>query len=172
MGDGLRLLSALETIRETFSAWSLKDRIIGQKKVYFVQEMGIPLGYRFRWYLYGPYSFDLGSEAFELAAMTPLNENFDVHLPEIYSSSLGKLESFFGEVKQLPAKENELETERFWFELASSIHFLVHKAYPPETSMQGVVEKIEQEKPEYGPEDVQIAVGLLQRHGLLRSDFA
>jgi len=40
------------------------DRLILQKAVYLLQAAGIQLGYRFRWYLKGPYSPDMTAGAF------------------------------------------------------------------------------------------------------------
>jgi len=43
------------------------QRLIIQKAVCLMQDIGVHLGYRFRWYLRGPYSTDLASDAFFLA---------------------------------------------------------------------------------------------------------
>src|SRR6266446_4558939 len=43
------------------------ERFLLQKGVYLLQEAGVHLGYRYRWYLRGPYSTDLASDAFFLA---------------------------------------------------------------------------------------------------------
>jgi hypothetical protein len=43
------------------------ERLIIQKSVCLLQYAGVHLGYRFRWYLRGPYSTDLTSDAFWLA---------------------------------------------------------------------------------------------------------
>lgn len=52
------------------------NRLIYQKTIYLLQYSGISLGYRFNWYIRGPYSPDLTSTIFEV------NEN-----PSIYSES-------------------------------------------------------------------------------------
>jgi uncharacterized protein YwgA len=43
------------------------ERLVIQKSVCLLQYVGVHLGYRFRWYLRGPYSSDLTSDAFWLA---------------------------------------------------------------------------------------------------------
>lgn len=53
------IVSIVETLRK-------RDIDLGkvqfQKLIYFLQEMGIPLGYRYEIYHYGPYSFELAQE--------------------------------------------------------------------------------------------------------------
>jgi hypothetical protein len=45
-----------------------EERLLLQKAVYLLQEAGVHLGYRYRWYLRGPYSTDLASDVFFLAS--------------------------------------------------------------------------------------------------------
>src|SRR6266446_6722845 len=42
------------------------DRMALQKTIYLCQQAGVHLGYRYNWYLRGPYSPDLTRDAFEL----------------------------------------------------------------------------------------------------------
>lgn len=46
---------------------SPENREITQYKFYLAQEAGVPLGYGFKWYIYGPYSEDLISSAYKFA---------------------------------------------------------------------------------------------------------
>ena len=48
-----------------FNLDSLRNRILLQKKVYLAQLLGLGLGYRFSWYIHGPYSPDLAAVAYE-----------------------------------------------------------------------------------------------------------
>ena len=45
---------------------SLQDRIRLQKAIYLSQEAGVPLGYRFGWYVRGPYSKGLARDYYYL----------------------------------------------------------------------------------------------------------
>jgi hypothetical protein len=45
------------------------ERLVIQKSVCVLQFAGVNLGYRFHWYLHGPYSTDLTSDAFWLAGL-------------------------------------------------------------------------------------------------------
>lgn len=44
---------------------SLDNRIIAQKKIFLLQELGVKLGYSYNWYLHGPYSPDLTSYLYD-----------------------------------------------------------------------------------------------------------
>lgn len=98
------------------------DRLILQKTVYFLQLFGFFLGYRFSWYLYGPYSPDLTKDAFavefdsvELAAFsdTTAEQRFDTFL------------RFLGTKKRDPA----------WLEALASLHCLA-QLYPTWSEQQ------------------------------------
>jgi len=47
---------------------SFNDRLIIQKAIYLAQVAGIQLGYRFSWYIHGPYSAALTRDAFTIAS--------------------------------------------------------------------------------------------------------
>lgn len=61
------LAKSLEAASMQLSVDSFDDRLILQKAVYLLQSAGIRMGYRFRWYLKGPYSPDMTADAFALA---------------------------------------------------------------------------------------------------------
>jgi len=44
---------------------SFNDRIISQKMIFILQEMGLGTNYNFKWYLYGVYSSELAQDIFE-----------------------------------------------------------------------------------------------------------
>lgn len=49
-----------------FDNRSLETRIIFQKTTYFLQVFGINLGYKFNYYVYGPYSTELAKDGYIL----------------------------------------------------------------------------------------------------------
>lgn len=94
-----------------FSMDEFSDRLNLQKHVYFLQVFGINLGYRFTWYLFGPYSPSLAKDGFELVDKPiNININFSKHGEEKFESFL----HFLGEEKQ----------NSEWFEILASLHFL------------------------------------------------
>ena len=58
------LAKTLEAAELPLSVKTFDERLILQKSVYLLQSCGIHLGFRFRWYLRGPYSPDMTSDAF------------------------------------------------------------------------------------------------------------
>jgi uncharacterized protein YwgA len=63
---GLKL--TLNTLGLPLALDTFADRMVIQKTIYLCQMAGIHLGYRYNWYLRGPYSPDLTRDAFELNA--------------------------------------------------------------------------------------------------------
>jgi uncharacterized protein YwgA len=58
------LAKSLEAAKVPLSVKTFDERLILQKSVYLLQAAGIHLGYRFRWYIRGPYSPDMTAGAF------------------------------------------------------------------------------------------------------------
>src|SRR6266571_2039516 len=61
-----QLLGSLLKRVGNFNVDTFPRRLTFQKTVYFLQVFGFYLGYRFSWYLYGPYSPALTKDGFEL----------------------------------------------------------------------------------------------------------
>lgn len=58
------LANLLKRLYKDFDVSRFEDRLKVQKFVYILQNRGIKLGYKFNFYLYGPYSTDLVRTAF------------------------------------------------------------------------------------------------------------
>lgn len=103
------------------------DRLILQKKVFLLSEMGFDLGYSFRKYLYGPYSNELTSDAFKIG----VKEESDVKDSAVFFEKLKKLEE---------GHENNPR----WFELLATITFLRNKE---KHNKAETIKIIDEEKP-------------------------
>ena len=127
--------------RLNVSVDNLNNRKILQKKIYFLQEFGFNFGYNFGFYIYGPYSTELTSDAFML------NEQFEVarntisrqRLSATQRRILNKLNEFIGDIPQ-----GELANR---LELLSSIHFLNNHIFKPIDNLEDMVREMEQRKP-------------------------
>ena len=107
---------------ETFS-----QRFNVQKKVYLTQVYGVDLGYRFGWYLRGPYCQELTADAFALRDEVREGdreyEQYDLQ-PEAAQR--------FDQVKQLfDVPTNCHLSSDEWLELLASLHYLRHIVYQP-----------------------------------------
>jgi uncharacterized protein YwgA len=131
------------------------SRKILQKKIYLLQLTGIDLGYRYNWYLYGPYCPALASDTFSLRDEIEYDQEFDDYqLNSKTMNRLGKL----GKIVVLP--DNPTINEPEWLELLASLHYLKHIAYWPgknNPEFKEVFEKLIQSKPHFaGREDLAI----------------
>lgn len=90
---------------------TFRGRLILQKTVYLLQAFGVSLGYRYSWYLFGPYSSDLAKDGFEIGS--------GVLTPPITLSDKARLafESFRAFIDPIKRDEHRLE-------LLASVHFL------------------------------------------------
>ena len=111
---GLKL--TLEALDVPVEPTTFPNRLLLQKATYLAQAFGVRLGYRYNWYLKGPYSPELTRDYFELAATT--------EIPNAYRLNGETVER----LKTLGAKTNppvgvDLAREE-WLELLASLHYL------------------------------------------------
>ncbi len=64
--DHVLLKCVMDLLNLPTDLTSFSDRLCLQKYVYLAQICGVDLGYRFSWYLRGPYCTALTSDAFQL----------------------------------------------------------------------------------------------------------
>ena len=104
---------------------SFPKRFAIQKKLYLLQLTGLDLGYRYSWYLKGPYSTDLTRDAFLL------QEEIDAQDKEFEEYKLTeeakKKANFANQIWQNPHQTDINNND--WLELLASLHYLKHLAY-------------------------------------------
>lgn len=105
---------------DTFAA-----RKVLQKKNYLLQLIGIDLGYRYNWYLKGPYCPALAGDVFSLREeIKDGDDEFKNY--ELNSETKEK----FDTLKKLEVLPKDAQTsEDEWLELVASLHYLKHIAY-------------------------------------------
>ncbi len=118
-----RLAGLAAFMRElSLSLDGFSNRILTQKTIYLCQVVGVDLGYRYNWYLKGPYSPALTSDAFELKDITQFQ---NVRLKDHVR---GKIQV----VNDLLAKHHNYDLEKAdWSELLVSLHYLRHISPQP-----------------------------------------
>lgn len=99
---------------------TLADRVRVQKAVYLGQLSGVDLGYRFGWYLRGPYCTRLTKDYFEIEEAIELEED-DYKNMELKSSIKKKLDKVSPVLKKPASVDLEYEE---WLELVASYHYL------------------------------------------------
>jgi hypothetical protein len=98
-----------------------------QKRVYLIQVAGCDLGYRYGWYLRGPYSKNLTADAFTLQAELAAGEQDHARylLSEQKVERIQRAQALWERPSEAGVGSDE------WLELLASLHFLRHIAYWP-----------------------------------------
>jgi len=145
-----------------------RTRKILQKKIYLLQLTGIDLGYRYNWYLYGPYCPALASDTFSLREEIEYDQEFNDY--QLNSKTLDKLR-VLREIVNLP--DNLTTNEPEWLELLASLHYLKHIAYwhgKNNPDLDEVLNKLLQSKPHFKNkfQMAEIAWKRLEEFGLIK----
>lgn len=123
---------------------TMNDRIALQKVVCLIQESGLQLGYSYNWYIRGPYSPNLASDYYQLAADRRNVEN-DAAKFELTAAARAAVDK----VKHILTPPSGVGLDRVgWLELAASIVFLVKRH---RLTIESAKVKIQQSKPTLYP---------------------
>ena len=99
---------------------TLENRIRLQKAIYLSQAAGVPLGYRFSWYVKGPYSTRLTRDYYflDVASDDALTVSGGPELRDDIKSILQHIRPL------LPVPPNVNLSDSAWLELVCSLHYL------------------------------------------------
>ena len=126
-------------------------RKVLQKKTYLLQLTGIDLGYRYNWYLYGPYCPALANDTFILRDEIKYDDEFSKY--ELNTKTKNKL----GTLQEIVGLPNTPQTtEPVWLELLASLHYLKHIAYwsgKDNPEFEEVFEKLGESKPHFADKE-------------------
>ena len=145
------------------SVQTFNDRLILQKSVYLLQAGGIHMGYRFRWYLRGPYSPDMTAGAFGI-----VNEG-EYGTKELQGWKLDD-ESVTRARKLQPLLHRDGETkidQARRLELLASVLFLFKTEQAKPSDPEGTSTILKKNDKDFDASDVKAAVKELKAHGLL-----
>ncbi len=141
-----------------------------QKQVYVVQIAGVDLGYRYGWYIHGPYSTSLTSDAFALKQEI---EDGDTEFDEyrLHPDVTKRLEVAIS-LCQKPDKFTGSPDD--CLELLTSLHFLRHIAYRPTGKTMdfgAVFDELIESKPKFTnrKSDAQLVWDQLDEFGLIKA---
>lgn len=155
---GLNL--TLKTLDYPLSLETFDNRMAIQKVIYLCQAAGVHLGYRYNWYLRGPYSPDLTRDAFALRSIR--NSEFDDTMGcKLDDESILKL----GNIK--PLWQAKPEGDRpCWLELLASVLFLRRSYDGRGKDAAGLQQILVRNEKHFSEADVRQALEELTRHGL------
>lgn len=137
-----------------FSMADFDGRLILQKSVYLLQSFGIYRGYRFSWYIHGPYSPKLASDGFALQEIYKALPAGSFKSNAVQSRFRRFLE-FMEDKKEDPDR----------LEILASIHFLrnVDKKMPKNR----ILAKVEKKQPYFTRADCVLGWDELEREKLI-----
>ena len=132
-----------------YSLETISDRILLQKKVFLAQDIGLPLGYGYSWYIHGPYSTDLTAVAYQV-----IPEGFEAvernSLKAPYSRMIERVNSLETEIKMCGIKIGVVQ----WYELLASIAYWYRRGYTDENR---IIARIKETKPQFSEEQTKAA---------------
>ncbi len=134
----------------------IQDRLSLQKSVYLLQEMDLDLGYRFKWFMLGPYSRALANDMFDSLSYGILDaerhgyHNFKVGIPyekrqehykETISQNTEQIRKF---VKVLSGERQNSKM----LECIASLHFLMNDRWNSVDTKKKALERLDELKPD------------------------
>ena len=128
---------------QTFS-----ERLNVQKRIYLIQALGYDLGYRFSWYLRGPYCRSLTDDAFAVREAIKAGDT-DAEGFVLADSAIEKINRA-KDLWKLPQSVSMHSDQ--WLELLASLHYLKEVAYWPATTgktFDTVFHKLIESKPQF-----------------------
>jgi uncharacterized protein YwgA len=157
------LAKTLEAAKVPLSVKTFDERLILQKSVYLLQAAGIHMGYRFRWYIRGPYSPDMTTGAFGI-----INEG-EFGVKELQGWKLDKESASRARMLQPllhHAGENKTDQARR-LELLASALFLFKTEQAKPNDPEGTSKILRMNDKHFTTNEVKDAVKELQQYGLL-----
>jgi hypothetical protein len=136
------------------------DRMVLQKTIYLCQVGGVHLGYRYNWYLRGPYSPALTRDAFELRAQVK-SEFDETSGSKLDEESIRRL----GKISRLWRVKPRAERPR-WLELLASVLFLTRSYDGRGKDAAGLREILARNDKHFSASEVCQALKELASHGL------
>lgn len=131
------------------------ERLLAQKKMYLLQEIGTNLGYHYNWYLHGPYSPSLTTYIYNnLDWMENSSSEFkDYKLSQKTMNNIQKVLALANRSKTAKLSETS------WYELLASLYYIKrNKESWGVKSNEDLFSKLLEQKPQYTKEQCQSAL--------------
>lgn len=133
------------------------DRLICQKKLYLLQELGTDLGYTYNWYVRGPYSPALTNYVYnnlEVLACTDFSQ---------YKLS-GTAERNMNSVNELLNDKTEDMSESEWYELLASLLYIEKnkQSWNIDDEDSSLIAELIKYKPQYDQKKCEHALNVLR----------
>ena len=158
------LAKTLEAANLPLSMDRFDQRLILQKAIYLLQAAGVRNGYRFRWYLKGPYCSELTNDAFGIVGEGEVGQREleTWHLDSASEKLVSKLGSLLHR-----ADEGEHEQARR-LELSASVLFLLNTKQCTEEDVANTKQVLANSGKHFSEDDIRGAVVELRKHDLIK----
>jgi hypothetical protein len=156
-----KLLAAFRHIGQKINLSDFDARLVFQKQVYLLQELGLKLGHSYGWYRRGPYSSEAAADGFQLE---PIQDNVE-NLPELTQDELKAAETLQDLVSESAGRFTS-DDKAYCMELLGSLHFVLKHGYPRSASKEDALRRFKELKPKFG-EDSEVALELLDQKNLI-----
>jgi uncharacterized protein YwgA len=158
------LAKTLEAAEVPLAVDSFNQRLILQKAVYLLQSAGVRNGYRFRWYLKGPYCSELTSDAFGIVGEGEAGQK-ELGTWHLDSPSRKRV----SQLSSLLHREGEQEHEQAKrLELFASVLFLINTKQCSEADIGGTRQLLANSKKHFSEDEIREALSELRSHGLIK----
>ncbi len=156
------LAKSLEAAGVPLAVETFDERLILQKVVYLIQVAGVHTGYRYRWYLRGPYSPDMTADAFGILREGKAGQE-ELGRWNLDDESAGRLEK----LKPLLVRVGEPVAEKARrLELLASVLFPIKTDQVKVNDHAATSEILKKNGKDFTTSDVRAAVKELKGYGL------
>ncbi len=124
---------------DTINTDEFNNRIIYQKIVYLLQYLGISLGYRFNWYIRGPYSPLLTRTLYNLSENSELQQSGR----EKQLKNVDEIERRIAELQKVVDRHHD---DAMFLEILASLAY-IKRSNPRKYTHDNIIEKLYMQKP-------------------------
>ena len=156
MEDRERVLVLGAVLRriDNFDMSTFEGRLVLQKTIYLLQSYGLYLGYKFSWYVHGPYCAELTRDGFELL---PVYER----LPHVKFAKPKTEKEFETFLRFIGDKKNNAD----WLEQLACTHFL--SALNPRAKKDKIINIVLNHEPNFAKKQCEKAWNYLVENDLI-----
>lgn len=122
---------------------SFNDRIISQKKIYLLQQLGTELGYTYNWYIRGPYSPSLTTYMYNKLDMLTEKDFSNYRLGREHQDNINKVNSLSN------YKSSDVSLAEWYELLASLVYISSNKESWGVTDQNGLFNTLIEHKPQF-----------------------
>ncbi len=131
---------------------SFEDRIISQKKIYLLQQIGTDLGYNYNWYIRGPYSPSLTTYIYNNLDYLEEQKFEGYSLSTDVVTRIGKI----NDLSTFTPKSLQVSS---WYELLASLSYLhANKISWDIQTQDDLILKLREQKPKYSEDQCNDAI--------------